>query len=159
MTFWSSTLRLRMRPHRCETCGQRVRRGEESYDEAGLYDGEFSSFRQCRACHDIVSYFYWRGTLDGREGYMLCELADCAHEEGLLWPPVWNWTVTDLPDLATAARAGLADIDKAISECPAMRRHLGKQPCPKCNAASNEGCRERVAAESRLVQSIREAIA
>jgi hypothetical protein len=90
MSFWTSTLRKRRKPHRCATCGQVVAAGEHSYDESGLCDGEFNAFRQCRACNDIVRYFFWRGTFD-RYSYILCELADYARDVGLIWPPVYNF--------------------------------------------------------------------
>lgn len=92
MSFWTSTLRKRRKAHRCHTCFQMVAQGDLSYDEAGLCDGDFSSYRQCRACHDIVRYFYWSGIFEQGESHMLCEVSDCAREAGLLWPPVWNWT-------------------------------------------------------------------
>ncbi len=97
MTFWVSKLRKRRKPHRCETCGQLVAVGAVSYDESGIYEGELSSYRQCRACHDIVVYLFWRGSLDHAEGYALCELADIAREERLLWPPVWNFVAQPPP--------------------------------------------------------------
>ena len=91
MSFWNSTLRTRRKAHRCETCGQVVHAGENSFDERGTYEGELSSFKQCRACHDIVAYFFWRGTLIRAEGYLLCDLPEIAIDEGLLWPPVFNF--------------------------------------------------------------------
>lgn len=91
MSFWTSTLRSRRKAHRCETCGQEVPAGAKSYDEAGLYEGELSSYKQCRACHDIVRYFFWRGTFDRSEGYQFEWLAEEAREEGLLWPPVYGY--------------------------------------------------------------------
>jgi hypothetical protein len=65
MSFWTSTLRKRRKPHRCATCGQVVAAGEHSYDESGLCDGEFNAFRQCRACNDIVRYFFCAVPLTG----------------------------------------------------------------------------------------------
>ncbi|RYG88649.1 MAG: hypothetical protein EON59_03880 [Alphaproteobacteria bacterium] len=89
--FWTSTLRTRRKAHRCETCGQIVNAGQRSYDEAGDYEGDFTSFKQCCACHDIVRYFFWRGTFDRSEGYEFGWLAEQAREEQLIWPPVWNF--------------------------------------------------------------------
>lgn len=94
MSFWTSTMRKRRKPHKCETCGQTVAAGEVSFDEAGTYDGDFNSYKQCWPCHEIVRYFFWRGTF-GDEGFMLCELADAACEEGLIWPPVWNFVAQE----------------------------------------------------------------
>ncbi len=91
MSFWNSTLRQRRKAHQCETCGQTVGVGEKSFDESGLYEGDFSSFKQCRACHDIVAYFFWRGTFEYAEGYELGWLRESACDEGLIWPPVWNY--------------------------------------------------------------------
>lgn len=92
MGFWTSTLRTRRIAHRCETCGQEVPVGAKSYDERGTYEGELTSYKQCRGCHEIARYFFWRGTFSYDEGYMLYELADWACDEGILWPPVFNYT-------------------------------------------------------------------
>lgn len=85
--FWTSTRRLRRIPHRCETCGQTVPKGAVGFDESGVVDGDFSSYKQCEACHEIVRYFYWRGTLQSGETWYIYELADITREEGLPWPP------------------------------------------------------------------------
>ncbi|WP_066723455.1 hypothetical protein [Sphingomonas pituitosa] len=91
MGFWCSKIRTRRKDHRCETCGQTVRAGEKSWDESGLYQGDFNSYRQCAACKDIVRYFFWRGSFDRLEGYQLNELAEYCRDEGLIWPPQWNY--------------------------------------------------------------------
>lgn len=90
-SFWISIPRRRRKPHSCATCGQTVQAGQVSFDEAGLYDGDFNSFKQCRACHDIVAYFFWRGSFWPGDGYQLDELGELASLEGLIWPPVWNY--------------------------------------------------------------------
>lgn len=95
--FWRSRLRTRLKPHRCETCHQQINAGEKSYDESGLFEGEISSYKQCRGCHEIVKYFYWRGTFEHGEGYMLFEVADVAREQGLLWPPVYGFVDAGVP--------------------------------------------------------------
>ena len=90
MSFWTRTMRKRRNAHRCATCHQIVPAGEKSLDHAGVYEGDFSSFKQCRACDDIARYFFWRGTFEW-DGYQLDELADYSMQEGLIWPPVWNY--------------------------------------------------------------------
>lgn len=85
--FWTSTRRVRLKPHCCDTCGQTVPKGAVSFDESGKADGDFNSYKQCEACHEIVRYFYWRGTFESGKTWFLFELADAAREEGLSWPP------------------------------------------------------------------------
>lgn len=91
MSFWTSTLRKRRKEHSCATCGQVVAPGEHSFDESGVFDGDFNSYKQCQACHDIVAYFFWRGTFCPGQGFYLYELRDVARDEGLIWPPVWGY--------------------------------------------------------------------
>lgn len=95
--FWTSTLRRRRKAHRCDVCGQVVAPGQLSYDEAGTFDGDFTSYRQCQGCADIVRYFFWRGDFEHGEGFMLSDVADCARERGILWPPVYGYIDPELP--------------------------------------------------------------
>jgi len=87
VSFWRSILRTRRTPHFCATCGRAVEKGERSYDEAGLSDGEFNSYRQCIPCHDLVGRLFVNGHLGYDEAWMLYELPDLARDAGEPWPP------------------------------------------------------------------------
>lgn len=87
MSFWTSTLRTRRKAHRCETCGREVQKGAQSFDEAGMADGDFSSYRQCVPCHDLVARLYAVGVLMHCETWYLGDLPEIARGAGEPWPP------------------------------------------------------------------------
>ena len=86
MSFWRSTLRKGRADHRCEVCGRTTPKGEKSYVEAGVVDGDFHSYRQCIPCHDLVARLYASGELE--DGWVIYELPEIAKEAGEEWPPV-----------------------------------------------------------------------
>jgi hypothetical protein len=88
MGFWQSTLRRRKKRHQCATCYRHVEAGEQSYDEAGIANGDFSSYRQCVPCHDLVTRLYTAGAFDG--GWLLSDLREIAEGAGEPWPPHSN---------------------------------------------------------------------
>jgi len=60
--------------------------------------------------------------------------------------------------LREAVSTALATHDKAISVCPDSKLDANKD-CPKCGAASNEGCRITALADAAFVHNARAALA
>lgn len=88
MSFWSSTLRTGRKEHRCATCNRAVPKGEKSYVEAGVSDGDFTSYRSCVPCHDLVKRLYAAGHLETYETWYLGDLGEIAIEAGETFPPL-----------------------------------------------------------------------
>ena len=51
--------------------------------------------------------------------------------------------------------AALATYDAAAVDCPARKRHLGDEPCPKCGAGTSDGCGLEIGA-THIAAAIRE---
>jgi hypothetical protein len=86
MSFWSSTLRRGRKDHRCESCRRTINAGEESYDEAGMWEGTFQSYRLCPPCRKFINRLYAAGEIE--DGYSFMDLPDMAREINEPWPPV-----------------------------------------------------------------------
>jgi hypothetical protein len=88
MGFWSLTLRTGRKEHRCQACGRSIAPGEKSYDVAGIFEGDFTAYRECIPCHDLIERLSACGALDPGESFCFSDLAEIAAEAGETWPPV-----------------------------------------------------------------------
>lgn len=89
MTFWSSTLHAGRKDHRCDGCGIAIPKGKKSYAESGIgSDGDFTSYRMCVGCHDLVARLYAKGSIEANETWFLYDLGEIARDAGEPFPPV-----------------------------------------------------------------------
>jgi hypothetical protein len=86
MSFWSYRLRTGRKNHRCEACGRIVPAGDKSYAVAGIYEGDFTAYRECVPCKELIGRLLKAGELDP-EGFSFDVLPDAARDAGEAWPP------------------------------------------------------------------------
>ena len=60
-----------------------------------------------------------------------------------------------MTDVARIA-AAMAEYDAVVADCPANKRHLGSQKCPKCGASASNDCWPSNRAADRFVAHIKD---
>lgn len=87
--FWHLTLRRGRKQHRCEPCGRIIPAGEPSYAVAGVFQGDFTSYRECIPCEQLIRRLYALGELDP-DGFFFDHLPEIARDVEEAWPPEFN---------------------------------------------------------------------
>lgn len=85
--FYCFRLRSGRKDHPCASCGRVVSKGAKSFACAGVFDGDFNSYRQCVPCKQLVDRLYANGAIYPGEAYQLDELGEIARDAGEIWPP------------------------------------------------------------------------
>lgn len=75
MSFWRSKRVRAAKVHRCSCCSSTIHVSEEHVYCAGVFECDFSSYRTCAPCDDLIK------ALDPEAGWSLEDLGFMADEE------------------------------------------------------------------------------
>ncbi len=95
-TVWREQERKAIREHRCSDCGGIIRKGERYHSMANLFDGEWTTAKQCADCTFLIHEV-------GRTFFAACGGWQCVYMGDL--PDSWAGICEDMGGAEESAKA------------------------------------------------------